>query len=128
VKISEEVQHELPRLRETNSNWRPSWDVSADHDWEARGGSVKVNTDASKIIDAPLAEVASLAEQHSTHPFGEFTEYRPFDGLVKERPLRALSALSFQARKGHYPTRLCRSALSDWPDDASDRLRCLFAN
>jgi len=126
--ISQAVQDELPRLREANPNWRSSWDASADHDWEARGGSVKVNTDASKIIDAPLAEIASLAEQHSSHPFGEFTEYRPFDGLVKERPLRALSALSFQARKAHYPTRLWRSALSDWPDDTSDRLRWLFAN
>jgi hypothetical protein len=125
--ISEDIQRELPRLREANLDWRPSWDASADHDWESRGGNVTVNTDASKIIDAPLAEVASLAEEHTTHPVGEFTEYRPFDGLVKERPLRALSALSLQARNGHYPTRLWRSALSDWPDDTSDRLRCLFA-
>jgi hypothetical protein len=91
--ISENIQRELPRLREANPDWRTSWEASADHDWESRGGSVAVNTDASKIIDAPLAEVASRAEEHTTHPFGEFTEYRPFDGLVKERPLRALSAL-----------------------------------
>jgi hypothetical protein len=125
--FSEDVQGELPRLREANPNWRPSWDASADHDWEARGGSVRVDTDASKIIDAPLAQIASLAEENTTHPFGEFTEYRPFDGLVKERPLRALSVLSIEARSGRYPTRLWRSALSDWPNDASGRLRCLFA-
>jgi len=125
--ISEDVQCELPRLREANPDWRPSWDTSADHDWEARGGNVRVDTDASKVIDAPLAEVVSIAEEHTTHPFGEFTEYRPFDGLVKERPLRALSALSLEARNDRYPTRLWRSALTDWPDDTSDRLRCLFA-
>ena len=125
--FSEDVQGELPRLREANPNWRPSWDASADHDWEARGGSVRVDTDASKIIDAPLAQIASLAEENTTHPFGEFTEYRPFDGLVKERPLRALSVLSIEARSGRYPTRLWRSALSDWPNDTSGRLRCLFA-
>jgi SIR2-like domain len=125
--ISEDVQGELPRLRDANPDWRPSWDASADHDWEARGGSVSVDTDASKIIDVPLAEVAAVAEANTTHPFGEFIERRPFDGLVKERPRRALSVLSFEARNGRYPTWLWRSALSDWPDDTSDRLRCLFA-
>jgi hypothetical protein len=126
-KISEDIQCELPRLSEANPNWRASCDASADHDWEARGGSVGVDTDASKIIGAPLAEVASRAEEHSTFPFGEFTEYRPFVGLVKERPFRALSVLSLEARNHRYPTRLWRSALSDWPDDTPDRLRCLFA-
>jgi hypothetical protein len=126
-KISEDVQRELPKLREADPRWRLSWDSSADHDWEARGGNVRVDTDASKVIDAPLAEVVSIAEEHTTHPFGEFTEYRPFDGLVKERPLRALSALSLEARNDRYPTRFWRDALTDWPDDTPDRLRCLFA-
>lgn len=125
--ISEDVQRELPTLRDADPHWRPSWDASADHDWEARGGYVRVDTDASKIIDVPLAEVASRAEENTTHPLGEFTEYRPFEGLVKDRPLRALSALSIEARNDRYPTRLWRSALTDWPDDISDRLRCLFA-
>ena len=103
-------------------------DASADHSNEARGGSVSVNTDASKIIDAPLDKVVPLAEEQTKHPFFEFTEYRPFDGLVKERPFRALSALSFEARNGRYPTAFWKSALSDWPNDMSDRLRCLFAS
>lgn len=126
--LSQDVQQELARLRAANPDWSPGWDASADHDWEARGGSVAINTDASKVIDAPLADIPALAEANTTHPFGEFVEYRPFDGLVKERPLRALSALSLQARKGEYSARLWRSALSDWPDDAPDRLLHLFAH
>jgi hypothetical protein len=125
--VSENVERELPRLREANPHWRPSWDASADHDWVARGGSVAVDTDASKIRDAPLADVVALAEEHTKHPFFEFTEYRPFDGLVRERPLRALSALSFEARNNRYPVRFWRSALTDWPADTSARLRRLFA-
>jgi hypothetical protein len=46
---------------------------------------------------------------------------------VKERPFRALSALSFEARNGRYPTGFWQSALTDWPDATSNRLRCLFA-
>jgi hypothetical protein len=125
--ISMEIQLQLPALREANPDWRPSWDESADHDWESRDGGVAVNIDASKIIEAPLAEIASRAGEHTIHPVGEFTDYRPFDGLVKERPLRAVTALSFEARHDCYPIRLWRSALSDWPDETPDRLRCLFA-
>jgi hypothetical protein len=125
--LSAEVEQQLPKLRAVDDRWRPSWDASADHDWEARGGSVAVNTDASKIKDAPLADVVALAEEHTKHPFFEFTEYRPFDGLVKERPLRALSALSLEARSSRYPVRFWRSALTDWPNDTSARLCCLFA-
>jgi hypothetical protein len=48
---------------------------------------------------------------------------------VKARPLRALSALSLEARKnGRYPTAFWRGALTDWPNDAPDRLCCLFAS
>jgi hypothetical protein len=117
----------LPKLRKADDRWRPGWDASADYSSEARGSSVNVNTDASKIANAPLAEIIPLAEEHTKHSFFEFTEYRPFDGLVKERPFRALSALSLEARNGRYPTRFWQSALTDWPNDTSDRLRCLFA-
>jgi hypothetical protein len=126
--ISADIQRKLPRLREANPDWRVSWDASADHDWEARGGWFGVNTDTSEIKDAPLGQVVALAEEHTKRPFLEFTEYRPFDGLVKERPLRALSALSFEARNGRYPIRFWQGALTDWPGDTSTRLRCLFAS
>ncbi len=125
--LSPEVEQQLPKLREADDRWRPSWDASADHSFDGRGGGVSISTDASKIIDVPLAEVVSRAEEHTRHPFFEFAEYRPFSGLVSERPFRALSALSFEARNCRYPTRFWQSALSDWPDDTSNRLRCLFA-
>jgi hypothetical protein len=125
--ISDAIRRQLPRLRAANPDWQPSWDASADHDWEARAGWVAVNTDASKIKDAALGDVVALAEEHTKHPFFELTEYRPFDGLVKDSPLRALSVLALEARNKRYPVRFWQSALSDWPDDTSDRLRCLFA-
>ena len=125
--LTREVEKQLPKLRQTDERWRPSWDISADHSFDGRGGAVSINTDASKIIDAPLAEVISRAEDYTRRPFSELTEYRPFSGLVKERPSRALSALAFEARHSRYPTDFWRSALTDWPDNTSDRLRCLFA-
>ena len=125
--LSSEAEQLLPRLREADERWRPSWDASADDSMEARGGWISVNRDASKIINAPLAEVIARAEEHTNRAFLDFTEDRPFEGLVKDRPLRALSALAIEARNGRFPTPFWRSALTDWPDDTSDRLRCLFA-
>jgi hypothetical protein len=126
-KLSAEARRSLPEMRKADERWRPEWDATVDESHESRGGSVAVNTDASKIIDAPLAQVVPLAIEHTRHPFAEFTEYRPFDGLVKERPFRALSALSYEARNGEYPTRFWQSALTDWPNEVSSRLRCFFA-
>ena len=125
--LSSEAEQLLPRLREADERWRPSWDASADDSMEARGGWVSVTRDASKIINAPLAEIIARAEEHTNRAFLDFTEDRPFEGLVKDRPLRALSALAIEARKGRFHTPFWRSALTDWPDDTSDRLRCLFA-
>jgi hypothetical protein len=126
-KLSAEARRSLPEMRKADERWRREWDATVDESHESRGGSVAVNTDTSKIIDAPLAQVVPLAIEHTRHPFAEYTEYRPFDGLVKERPLRALSALSFEARNGEYPTRFWQSALTDWPNEVSSRLRCSFA-
>jgi hypothetical protein len=125
-KLSGATSRLLPQLRKADHRWRPTWDASADDSHEGRGGSVRVETDPSKISDAPLSELISRAQQHTTHPFQEFTEYQPFIGVVKERPLRAFSALSLEARHERYPTEFWRNALSNWPDDTPDRLRCLF--
>lgn len=126
-KLSAAVERQLPKLRKADERWRPEWDASADESHESRGGGVTVNTDAAKVIDLPLADIVPAAEAHTRHPFFEFTEYRPFEGLVEHRPWRALSALSLEARNGRYPTALWRSALSAWPVETRDRLGCLFA-
>jgi hypothetical protein len=125
--LTAEAEQQLPKLREADPRWRPSWDTSADDSREARDGGVSINEDASKIIDVPLDEIIPRAEEGTKHPFFEFTEYRPFAGLVKGRPLRALSALAVEARNGRYSTAFWRSALTDWPDDTPDRLGFLFA-
>jgi SIR2-like protein len=126
-KLSAKTQQTLPELRKADERWRPEWDATVDESHVSRGGSVAVNTDASKIKDAPLGQVVPLAVEHTRHPFAELTEYRPFDGLVTEHPFRALSALSYEARNGQYPTSFWQSALTNWPDEVPGRLRCLFA-
>jgi hypothetical protein len=66
--LSAEVEQQLPKLREADDRWRPSWDASADDSGDARGGSVRIDTDASEITEAPLAEIINLAEERTKHP------------------------------------------------------------
>lgn len=125
--LSEDTARRLPLIQAKDPDWDDRWESSADHSLEGRSGYVTVNADPSKIVNTPISEIIEAAEKHSTRPFSEFTEHRPFSGLVKQRPQRALAALAYQARRDNYPLRFWEITLGDWPDNASDRLQCLFA-
>lgn len=117
----------LPALRAVDTRWNPLWDTSADDSHEGGGGWVRTESDPSRIIDAPLSEVVQLVKEGSGHSYTDLTDYRPFQGLVEQRPLRAVAVLSYEARCGRYPQELWRTAISNWPEGKQERLRWLFA-
>ena len=86
---------------------------------------VETDSDPSLIIDAPLGQIIPLARQHTEYVFPESVN-RPFDGLVVQRPVRAVAALTHAARQGEYPAEFWRSALREWPDETRHRLIWLF--
>ena len=116
----------LPDLRSADSRWCPEWDETADESGEGRIVSIETDSDPSLIIDAPINQIIPLARKHTQNPIGELTKYKPFDGLVKKRTSRAISALTHAARRGDYPVEFWRSALWEWPDEARHRLSWLF--
>ncbi len=124
--LSEETRSVLPDLRSADPRWNPEWDESADDSLDFRGGEVKIDSDPSPIIDAPLGQIIPLARKHTQSPIGELTEYKLFDGLVKQRTSRAVAALTHAARRGEYPAKFWRSAMVVWPDEARHRLIWLF--
>lgn len=125
--LCEETLEILPRLRGADPSWCPEWDEMADDSLSGRGGVVNVDPDPSKIIGAPASQIVELAKKHTRRPIGELTEYKPFDGLVAERPLRAVTALAQEAKRGEFPLEFWRSAIDVWPQDVRFRLTCLFA-
>lgn len=126
--LSTKAVDELPRLRDADADWRESWDRNADHAYEVRGGSVRIEADPGKLIDTPISEVISLARQETKRVSGELVEYAPFKGLVETRPSRALAALMFEGRRGNFPTAFWETIISTWPDAASERATWVFAN
>lgn len=125
--LSESTLNHLPELRAQDPNWNESWELTADYSLDGRTGWVSVKDDPKSIIDLPISQVIAGAEQNSTRPFLEFTEYRPFDGLVKQKPQRALAALAFEARLGRFPISHWQTALSEWTTSLPLRLQWLFA-
>ena len=124
--LSNDTQRVLQRLRSADPRWRPEWDEAADRSYDPRGGSIQTAPDPSPLIDAPLSQIIPLAKEHTRSPVDELTEYRPFDGLVEQRPGRAVAALTNAARQDDYPEEFWRSAMQNWPDAARLRLVWLF--
>lgn len=125
-KLDKETLGILPSLRDADPRWRPEWDEMADDRLSSRGGVVTIDTDPFPIIGAPTGQIIEQARKHTRRPIGELTEYKPFDGLVAERPLRAVTALTHLARRGEFPLEFWRSAIDAWPAEVRYRLTCLF--
>jgi hypothetical protein len=125
--LSDNTDRSLPTLRAVDPRWNSAWELNADHSLDGRAGYVSVKDDPAKILDLPISQIIDAAGQHSTRPFMEFTEHRPFAGLVKQRPQIALAALAYQARRSNFPIKYWEAALEHWPPDLSERLQTLFA-
>ena len=124
--LSDDTQRILLTLRSASPRWNSEWDEAADRSYDPRGGIIQTASDPSPLIDAPLSEIIPLAREYTRSPIGELTEYRPFDGLVEQRPGRAVAALTSAARQGDYPEEFWRSAMQNWPAEARLRLVWLF--
>ena len=124
--LSTVARRALPRLRRADPDWQPQWDDTADASSDGRGGFVGEDTDSSCIDDAPVDQILRLARESTRRAVDEFVVYKPFEGLVKTRPHRAVAALTNAARRNDYPVEFWRSALTAWPPGERRRLVVLF--
>ena len=126
--LTERTVDALTTLRCADPRWSTEWDDEADRSYDGRSSVVRVDSDPSSIIDAPVDQIIQLAIQHTRYSSSEFKEHEPFYGLVIQNPGKAIDALKYAARQDDYPLRFWRSALQVWPDGAGRRLVWLFAD
>lgn len=91
-------------------------------------GWVGTDEKPDAILDLPVNEVISRAKEDLKRDFGSFTERRPFTGLVKANPRKALSALTIAGRAGDYPEAFWSSMINELPAGITPRLRVAFLN
>ena len=114
-----EVQARLPE-------WIDAWADNAARSLEGRIGGVDMVSDASVFDGAPISRIVEIARKHTHGSVAEFKDYRPFVGLVRAQPRRALSALAHSGRKGEYPSDLWDALVREWPGAAPPRATQLF--
>ncbi|WP_218963051.1 SIR2 family protein [Iodobacter sp. BJB302] len=108
------------------SGWNDGWATSVVINWGSRSGCISTDENPDVILSLPVNQIVSRATEEHTPVFGSFTEKRPFAGLVKRKPHKALSALTVAGKGGNYSSPLWSSMINDLPSDISPRLRRVF--
>ncbi len=126
--LSRATRRRLPGLKAADPRWSDEWALNADDSHGPRGGYIERVTASQGLEEAPIPNVVALAIELSTEDYRQLRDYRPFVGLVKSHPLRALSALRLAARRGSHPVAFWHNLLDDWPESGvGDRLVLLLA-
>lgn len=125
--LSRPTRRRLVALKAADRRWSDAWAWAADDSGGPRGGYVERVTASQSLQEASLPNIVTLATELSTDDHRQLRDYRPFVGLVKEHPLRALSALRLVARRGEHPMRFWHNVVDEWPEETGDRLVLLLA-
>lgn len=106
--------------------WNDGWATSTVTERGSHVSFVGTDETPDAVLDLPVNEIVARAKDDLQRDFGSFTEKRPFTGLVKANPRKALSALSVSGKAGEYPQAFWSSMINDLPVDISPRLRRIF--
>ena len=116
----------LTKMIEKIEDWSDGWATSIVILHGIHVGWVGTDTDSTSLADVPVSEVVERASSESTRDYRAHTDFRPFNGLVKSDPRKALAALSHASRNGDYPPDLWRPIILEWPSEVSPRLNKVF--
>jgi len=119
------------RLAETIRSipgWSDGWATSTVIEHGSHVGWVSTDDNPDAVLDLPVTEVVARAKQDLKREWGSFIEKRPFAGLVKANPRKALSALTIASKAGDYPEEFWSSIINDLPANITPRLKRVFLN
>ncbi len=106
--------------------WNDGWASSTVTERGSRVGFVGTDENPESVLDLPVTEIVARAKDDLKRDFDSFTEKRPFTGLVKANPRKALSALTVAGRGGDYPQAFWSSMVNKLPEDSPPRLLRVF--
>lgn len=106
--------------------WSDGWATSTVVERGSQGGWVRTDEKPDVLINLSVREVVSRAREDQKRDFDSLIEKRPFAGLVKANPRKALSALGIAGKNGDYPREFWSSIIDGLPSDIAPRLRRAF--
>lgn len=108
------------------SDWNDAYAASLATEHYGHSGWVGTDETPDTIINLPISEIVEQVMTEPERDFDSLTEKRPFTGLVKSDPRRALASLSFVSKKGNYPRKLWSVLIHEWPEETGHRLFSVF--
>lgn len=124
--LSKEHSDKLTTIIESIPDWKDEWAASTVIAQGSYSGVVGTDDSPDTVLNLPVNEIVARAKGALKRDFGSLTERRPFTGLVKINPRKALSALTLSGKSGEYPKELWSSMINDLPEDATSRLKRVF--
>lgn len=124
--LADQAADQLLQLKRSMEDWNDSWAENLFEVRETKAQWVGTDENPAVLMDVPVPEITSMAIACSTRDWAGHTERRPFLGLVKTAPRRALSGLSFAGKRGDFPVGLWTTLLDHWPENASVRLTTIM--
>jgi hypothetical protein len=101
--IDSDIIVESEKLCKVAPQWQPQYAAKAAASMEMRSGCVGTNTEFTALLTEPLDTLLSNAKELSGRMSESLVENDPFTGLATSRPVRALSALGYSAKRGEFP-------------------------
>jgi hypothetical protein len=103
VEFSFDLAAEMNALLAIAPDWTTkAGDVAADSH-APMVHSVETDTSPDSILNVPISEILSQAQDDEQFDIGGRVQRRPFKGLVDRKPVRALAALTHVGRNGEAP-------------------------
>ncbi|MFC6674077.1 SIR2 family protein [Marinobacterium aestuariivivens] len=124
--LSADNSARLAAIIEGIPRWSDGWATSTVIQRGSQVGWVGTDETPDAVLDLPVNEIVARAKDDLKRDFGSFTEKRPFTGLVKANPRKALSALTVVGKADEYPQAFWSSLINDLPEVIPPRLRRVF--
>lgn len=96
--LSTATQKKAQKLRSVAPDWTE--EQARNSERHITSGFVATNTDYTALLNIPLSDLLPEADRIQQNWDDIRTIYSPFEGLVVDKPVRAFSALCFEAKKG----------------------------
>lgn len=111
-KFSSTTRGQAKLLRSAVPDWTEDYGAKAADSLENRGGLVRTDTSHALLTKIPLSQVLLQAKEQRTRSEDFLVEKDPFSGLIAQRPVRALAALTYAAKREDFPMWAWRSFLN----------------
>ncbi|AEH63586.1 SIR2 family protein [Zymomonas mobilis] len=98
--VSFDLETKRLELRKITPEWTPEYALDNTYRSSSRGGCVATDTDITELFGIPIDKILEKSDDISRKSPDFLIERRPFKGLSKEYPVKALAALIYAAKRG----------------------------